>query len=102
MKQEEITFEQLEAALSEAMQMFNFAVNESSAVKDQAERKLFYKAIGSCLTAIMARVVFSLYRDHEESLKELHKQAMGAISFLKKKRIADKVFNAQEKSDVIH
>lgn len=93
----ELSPEQLNKALTEAFRLFHFVVNEAAVIKDEKLRNKTFQDIASCMTAITAQAVFTLYRDHTQALDEVYKQAKSAVAFLKKKRINDKVFQSESK-----
>lgn len=98
----ELSPEQLNKALTEAFRLFHFVVNEAAVMKDEKSRNEILQAIASCMTAITAQAVFTLYRDHTQALDEVHKQAKSAVTFLKKKHFAGKVFRTEGDSNAIH
>jgi arginine decarboxylase-like protein len=96
----ELSPEQLNKALTEAYRLFHFVVMEAAVIDDEKVRARIYQDIASCMTAITAQTVFTLYRDHTQALDEVHKQARIAVTSLKKKRIADKVFHDTVKGTI--
>ena len=85
--------EELKKALMQAVEIFDASIMMSGGIKDAEHREALYKAIASCAVAIGAKVIFSLFREHDQSLEQFTKETRNAIGSLRKQRFAKKVMS---------
>jgi len=93
--------DELKRALMQAVEIFDASIMMSGGVKDAEHREALYKTIASCAVAISAKVLFSLYREHDQSLEQFTKETRHAIGSLKKQRFAKKVMGSASGSATI-
>ena len=93
--------DELKRALMQAVEIFDASIMMSGGVKDEQHREALYKTIASCAVAICAKMIFSLYREHDQSLDMFAKETRHAIGSLKKQRFAKKVMGSTSGSATI-
>jgi hypothetical protein len=90
---DDFEIEELQRALMQAVEIFDASIMMSAGVKDDEQREVLYKTIASCAVAISAKVLFSLYREHDQSLEQFTKETRNAIGSLRKQHFAKKVMS---------
>jgi hypothetical protein len=88
---DDFEMEELQRTLMQAVEIFDASIMMSAGVKDEEQREALYKAIASCAVAISAKMIFSLFREHDQSLDQFTKEARYAIGSLRKQHFAKKV-----------